>query len=126
MTTTTAAQSLKYWHDRTIHTPGWKRLLPLAALTSVVVALGVRYLYNFISRRMTLIHQRQQEAAAARASRAAADPTYKETPINLGWLADAIVDGLNKGAKHDDSTCTCFSGMESRTGSQCEYHGRYY
>lgn len=125
---TTAAQSLKYWHDRTIHTPGWKRLLPLAGLLAVAVALLVKLAYTFLSQCIRPLLQRLINEAELARNQANETPPLKASEHNFTWVLEAIADGVTKNRElNDDESehhCTCISNGNG--GVYCTVHGNMY
>lgn len=85
-------EGIKYWHDKTVQTSGWKRVLPLIGLLTTVVVMVVKHLYQFTMNRFRLICERQQEEAAERAYRAATDPDYKA--VEFTWLTRMLTNIL--------------------------------
>ena len=119
--------SVKYWHDKTVNTQGWWRILPLVGLMAAVVATVVYYLVKVLGSRLQDIKQQQQEDAAERAFRAAVDPTWTEVKPDFSGLWDDIVDGFLEGAgKNGDEEphCTCISNGNG--GHYCAQHGDMY
>lgn len=119
--------SMKYWHDKTINTGGWWRLLPLVGLAFAALAAAVFWVVKTLVAAYQDYRETQKGEAALDSIRVAVDPTYKQLKADNGWVKDAIREGLAVGAEQDESKCcTCFEGMDDRPGAQCELHGRYY
>ena len=124
--------SVKYWHDKTVNTHGWWRMLPLVGLATAAVATGVFWLSNSLLTMINEYKDRQQEEAALDTLRAAVDSSYEQPKPDFTWLKATIKAGVRGLGESVDSEgdkskrCTCVSGLSNRQDGQCEYHGIYY
>ncbi len=119
--------SIKYWHDKTLHSQGWWRLLPLAGLVLAAMAMALIWAGKALIEAFNNYREAQKADAALDSFRAAVDPSYKKEEVDYSWVKDAIKAGLADTPESDEShQCTCFAGMSDRPGAQCEVHGRYY
>lgn len=119
--------SVKYWHDKTVNTHGWWRMLPLVGLATAAVATVVFWLGNSL---LTLINdykERQQEEAALDTLRAAVDPTYEQAKSDFSWIGKlaSFVETPESTVDDNEKTYgTLKSGMTDTSGLRDEYFRR--
>lgn len=119
--------SIKYWHDKTLRTQGWWRLMPLVGLALAAMATALIWAGKASIEAFNNYREAQKADAALDSFRAAVDPTYKEQEVEYSWIKEAINADLSENGDDDESDqCTCFSGMSNKVGARCEYHGRYH
>ena len=82
--------SIKYWHDKTLHTHGLKRLLPLVGLLAVAVAMLVKLAYTFLSQCLRPLLQRLLNEAELARNQANATPPLKASELNFSWLSTCL------------------------------------
>jgi hypothetical protein len=100
--------SVKYWHDKTINTQGWWRVLPLLGLAAAAVGTVGYYLVVTLIHVIKSIVEHQRQAAAAEAIRAAVNPKPSrvrpaQSKPEFSWV-DALLDGSEKSLDTDRSS----------------------